>query len=65
MLKYALAGGLTLAVVAPVWAANEYYIVRGPDKHDRHDYYLHPPAAHGPRGFDRCGMNLPNTFANS
>jgi hypothetical protein len=33
MLKYALAGGLTLAVVAPVWAADEYFIVRGPDRH--------------------------------
>jgi hypothetical protein len=32
MLKYVLAGGLMLAVVAPAWAADEYYIVRGPDK---------------------------------
>ena len=32
MLKHVLAGGVMLAVVTPAWAADEYYIVRGPDK---------------------------------
>jgi hypothetical protein len=29
MLKHLLAAGALLAAVAPAWAANEYYIVRG------------------------------------
>jgi hypothetical protein len=32
MLKYVLAGGLTAAFVMPALAADEYYIVRNPDK---------------------------------
>jgi hypothetical protein len=32
MLKHMLTGGLMLAVVAPAFAADEYYVVRGPDK---------------------------------
>ena len=32
MLKYVLAGALMVAGGAPVWAADEYYIVRNPDK---------------------------------
>jgi hypothetical protein len=32
MLKYVLAGSLAVAFVVPAVAADEYYIVRGPDK---------------------------------
>ena len=32
MLKYVLAGGLIAAFVMPALAADEYYIVRNPDK---------------------------------
>jgi hypothetical protein len=32
MLKYVFAGALTVAVAAPALAADEYYIVRNPDK---------------------------------
>jgi hypothetical protein len=32
MLKYVLAGSLTVAFVVPAIAAEQYYIVRGPDK---------------------------------
>jgi hypothetical protein len=32
MLRYLLAAGCALAVLSPAWAAEEFYIVRGPDK---------------------------------
>jgi hypothetical protein len=32
MLKYALATALMFAASTPGWSADEYYIVRGPDK---------------------------------
>ena len=32
MLKYVFAGTLMIAAGAPAWAADEYYIVRNPDK---------------------------------
>jgi hypothetical protein len=32
MLKYLLAGSLVLAVAAPAFAADEFFIVRNPDK---------------------------------
>lgn len=32
MLKYLLAGGLVAAFVMPALAADEYYVVRNPDK---------------------------------
>jgi hypothetical protein len=32
MLKYVLAGGLIAAFVMPALAADEYYVVRNPDK---------------------------------
>ena len=33
MLKHLLAGGLVVAWIAPALAADEFYIVRGPDRH--------------------------------